>query len=75
MLAADPAQQFQELLGAVQKASRDDGAEAVIIAGGPLSETARRLASTGIVEIIQQPVSACSKVLRVIGEQQLAAAP
>jgi allantoin racemase len=66
VLAADPEQQFQELLGAVRKASLDDGAEAVIIAGGPLSETARRLASAGVAEIIQPVPSACSMVLRVL---------
>lgn len=71
VLAADPEQQFQELLGAAQKASRDDGAEAVIIAGGPLSETARRLAATGVAEIIQPVPSACSMVLRVLAEQHL----
>jgi Asp/Glu/hydantoin racemase len=74
-LAADPEQQFQELLGAVQTASQNDGAEAVIIAGGPLSETARRLAATGIAEIIQPVPSACSLVLRVLGEEQLPISP
>jgi allantoin racemase len=75
VLAADPEQQFQELLGAVQEASRDDGAEAVIIAGGPLSDTARRLAATGIAEIIQPVPSACSLVLRVLADQQLTSSP
>lgn len=74
-LAADPEQQFQELLGAVQEASRDDGAEAVIIAGGPLSDTARRLAATGIAEIIQPVPSACAMVLRLLALQQLATSP
>jgi|SRR5688500_9019920 Asp/Glu/hydantoin racemase len=72
VLAADPEQQFQELLGAVLEASRDDGAEAVIIAGGPLSDTAQRLAATGIAEIIQPVPSASSMVLHVLAEQQLA---
>lgn len=69
-LAADPEQQFQELLGAVKEASREDGAEAVIIAGGPLSNTAQRLAATGIAEIVQPVPSACRMVLRVLAEQQ-----
>ena len=75
VLAADPEQQFQELLGAVQEASRDDGAEAVIIAGGPLSDTARRLAATGIAEIIQPVPAACFMVLRGLAEQQLIGSP
>jgi allantoin racemase len=75
VLAADPEQQFQELLGAVQDAHREDGAEAVIIAGGPLSDTARRLAATGIAEIIQPVPSACSMVLRVLAGQDLAISP
>jgi Asp/Glu/hydantoin racemase len=75
VLAADPEQQFRELLGAVQEASRDDGAEAVIIAGGPLSDTARRLAATGMAEIIQPVPSACSMVLRVLADQQLTTSP
>lgn len=75
VLAADPEQQFLELLGAVRKARRDDGAEAVIIAGGPLSETARRLAATGVAEIIQPVPSACSMVLRVLADRELATSP
>jgi Asp/Glu/hydantoin racemase len=75
VLAANPEQQFEELLGAVRKASLDDGAEAVIIAGGPLSETARRLAATGVAEIIQPAPSACSMVLRVLADRQLATSP
>jgi Asp/Glu/hydantoin racemase len=75
VLAADPEQQFQELLGAVVEASRDDGAEAVIIAGGPLSDTAQRLAATGVAEIIQPVPSACSMVLRILAEQQVGTFP
>ncbi|MFP5311486.1 MAG: aspartate/glutamate racemase family protein [Actinomycetes bacterium] len=74
-LARDPEQQFRELLGAVQQASREDGAEAVIIAGGPLSETARRLAATGIADIIQPVPSACSMVLRVLSDNRLSRSP
>lgn len=74
-LAAHAEQQYQELLEAVREAHRDDGAEAVIIAGGPLSETARRIAATGIAEIIQPVPSACSMALRVVAEQRLRVSP
>lgn len=70
--AADPEQEFQEFPGAAQAASRDDGAEAFIITGGTLSDTARRLASKGLAEIIQPVPSAYSMVLRLLAEQQLA---
>ena len=62
-LAADPERQFQELAEAVKTATETDGAEAVIIAGGPLSATARRLAETTAVEIIQPIPSACRLLL------------
>ena len=71
-LAAEPEKQFQELLEAVKQSSRDDGAQAVIIAGGPLSETAQRIAATGTAEIIQPVPSACSLVLNAINRQPLA---
>ncbi|WP_087872533.1 aspartate/glutamate racemase family protein [Arthrobacter globiformis] len=72
VLAAEPEKQFQELLEAVKQSSRDDGAQAVIIAGGPLSETAQRIAATGTAEIIQPVPSACSLVLNAINRQPLA---
>ncbi|MEV7606833.1 aspartate/glutamate racemase family protein [Paenarthrobacter sp. NPDC089322] len=63
VLAGDPERQFQELAHAVHAAMDQDGAEAVIIAGGPLSATARRLAGTTAVEIIQPVPSACRLLL------------
>lgn len=66
VLAADPEQQFRELAGAVQE-SVDDGALAVIIAGGPLSETARRLAQVSMARIIEPIPSACVRVLELLG--------
>lgn len=65
-LAANPEQQYQELLSAVQICSERDEAEAVIIAGGPLSDTARRLASATTVEIIEPIPSACSLVRSLV---------
>lgn len=60
-LAAHPEQQFLELAGAVDRCV-GDGAEAVIIAGGPLSETARRLAKRNTATIIEPIPSACALV-------------
>lgn len=59
VLAADPDRQTQEMAQAVACCARDDNAEAVVIAGGPLSETGRRLARTSSVEIVEPVPSAC----------------
>ncbi|WP_426299838.1 aspartate/glutamate racemase family protein [Arthrobacter sp. R-11] len=67
VLAADPERQYQELATAVGDSTALDGAEAVIIAGGPLSETARRLARTTTAEIIQPVPSACALLLERLG--------
>ncbi|ABM10191.1 aspartate/glutamate racemase family protein [Arthrobacter sp. Rue61a] len=66
VLAADPERQFQELAQAVTTATESDKAEAVIIAGGPLSATARRLAKATAVDIIQPIPSACQLVLTAL---------
>lgn len=66
VLAADPERQFVELRDAVQ-ACVDKGAEAVIIGGGPLSDTARRLADLGIGTIVEPVPSACDLVREVLG--------
>ncbi|MFJ5956792.1 aspartate/glutamate racemase family protein [Paenarthrobacter sp. NPDC092416] len=63
VLAADPERQFQELARAVQQSTKVDGAQAVIIAGGPLSATARRLVEATAVEIIEPVPSACRLVI------------
>lgn len=57
-LAAEPEAQYAQLQTAALR-SWAAGARAVIIAGGPLSESARRLATGGAVEIIQPIPSAC----------------
>jgi allantoin racemase len=59
VLAADPDRQCEEMAQAVARCARDDAAEAVVIAGGPLSETGRRLARTSSVEIVEPVPSAC----------------
>lgn len=62
VLAADPQKQFVELRDAVL-ACVAAGAEAVIIAGGPLSETARRLTAEHVATIIEPIPSACELVV------------
>ena len=68
-LAADPERQFHELAEAVRAATENDGSQAVIIAGGPLSATARRLAETTAVEIIQPIPSACRLLLAALPQE------
>ncbi len=65
-LAADPERQYRELSDAVQRCAEEDGAEAVIIAGGPLSATARRLAEASSVDIVQPVPSACHVMLEML---------
>lgn len=60
-LAADAEEQYRQLLEAVRACERR-GAEAVIVAGGPLSETARRLRETVEVTIIEPVPAACALV-------------
>ncbi|MDT0168478.1 hypothetical protein [Pseudarthrobacter sp. BRE9] len=50
--------------------SEDDRAEAVIVVGGPLIDTARRLAAAGMAAIIQPVPSACSMVLRNLADRE-----
>ncbi|MEU6263857.1 aspartate/glutamate racemase family protein [Saccharopolyspora shandongensis] len=64
VLAADPEQQFAELAAAVDQCTEADGADAVIIAGGPLSETARRIADSRTCEIVEPIPSAARQVLQ-----------
>ncbi|WP_406154511.1 aspartate/glutamate racemase family protein [Streptomyces sp. NBC_01023] len=63
VLAASAEQQYRELAAAVRACVEQDGAEAVIIAGGPLSRTARRLAALGLVEIVEPVPSAGTLVI------------
>ena len=64
-LAADPERQFEELRDCAA-ASAARGAESVIIAGGPLSATARRIADLGIARIVEPIPSACALVREVL---------
>ncbi|WP_445529968.1 aspartate/glutamate racemase family protein [Streptomyces cyslabdanicus] len=67
VLAASAEQQYLELAAAVRACVEEDGAEAVIIAGGPLSETARRLAALDLVEIIEPVPCAGRLVADLVG--------
>ncbi|WP_223281315.1 aspartate/glutamate racemase family protein [Streptomyces antnestii] len=67
VLAASAEQQYQELAAAVRTCVEADGAEAVIIAGGPLSETARRLSSLDLVEIVEPVPCAARLVADLVG--------
>jgi allantoin racemase len=62
-LASAPKRQFSELATAVRACAEQDGAQAVIIAGGPLSETARQLADLDGIEIVEPLPSASRLVL------------
>ena len=65
-LAADPERQYRELEEAVRECVAG-GARAVIIAGGPLSRMARRLAARAITTIIEPVPSACALVGQRLG--------
>ncbi|MFD5122599.1 aspartate/glutamate racemase family protein [Streptomyces sp. NPDC058385] len=68
VLAASAEQQYQELAAAVRACVDRDGAEAVIVAGGPLSRTARRLAALDLVEIVEPVPSAATLVIDALRE-------
>lgn len=60
-LAADPALQDAYLADAVALAIQQDGAQAVVIGGGPLSESAERIAGRFAVPVIS-PVGAAMRM-------------
>ncbi|WP_406517308.1 aspartate/glutamate racemase family protein [Streptomyces sp. NBC_00134] len=68
VLAASAERQYRELAAAVRACVDRDGAEAVIIAGGPLSRTARRLAALDLVEIVEPVPSAATLVIDALHE-------
>lgn len=61
-LAADPALQLERLLAAVQRCFEQDGADAVVIGGGPLSDSARALRAR-FGERIVEPVPAAMRLM------------
>ena len=65
-LMRDPAQLSAALAGAVEACIAQDGAEAVIIGGGPLGEAARELQPMFTVPIIAPIPSAVRRIIRFI---------
>ena len=65
-LMRDPAQLSAALAGAVEACIAQDGAEAVIIGGGPLGEAARELQPVFAVPIIAPIPSAVRRIIRLI---------
>ncbi len=63
-LAADPVRLAQALAGAVEACIRLDGAEAVIIGGGPLGQAASALEPRFRVPIIAPIAAATAQLLR-----------
>jgi len=65
-LMRDPAQLRAALAGAVAACIAQDGAEAVIIGGGPLGEAARELQPMFSVPVIAPIPSAVARIIRLI---------
>jgi len=65
-LMRDPAQLRAALAGAVEACIARDGAEAVIIGGGPLGEAARELQPMFTVPVIAPIPSAVRRIIRLV---------
>jgi allantoin racemase len=65
-LMGDPARLRVAVAGAVEACIAQDGAEAVIIGGGPLGEVARQLQPMFTVPIIAPIPSAVARIIRLI---------
>ncbi|APO56249.1 aspartate/glutamate racemase family protein [Bradyrhizobium diazoefficiens] len=65
-LMRDPAQLRAALAGAVEACIAQDGAEAVIIGGGPLGEAARELQPIFTVPVIAPIPSAVRRIIRLV---------
>jgi allantoin racemase len=68
-LMRDPARLRAALAGAVEACIAQDGAEAVIIGGGPLGEAARELQPMFTVPVIAPIPSAVARIIRLITER------
>src|SRR3954452_12610531 len=68
-LMREPARLRTALAGAVEACIAQDGAEAVIIGGGPLGEAARELQPMFTVPIIAPIPSAVARIIRLITAQ------
>lgn len=65
-LASNPADQDEELAAAATRCIEQDGAEAVVIGGGPLSDTAARLRRRFRVPIIEPVPAAIRQILEAL---------
>ena len=65
-LMRDPARLREALAGAVEACIAQDGAEAVIIGGGPLGEAARELQPMFTVPVIAPIPSAVARIIRLV---------
>ena len=65
-LMRDPARLRAALAGAVEACIAQDGAEAVIIGGGPLGEAARELQPMFTVPVIAPIPSAVRRIVRLV---------
>lgn len=68
-LMRDPARLRAALAGAVEACITQDGAEAVIIGGGPLGEAARELQPMFTVPVIAPIPSAVRRIIRLVTER------
>ncbi|MFI8962357.1 aspartate/glutamate racemase family protein [Streptomyces sp. NPDC053493] len=66
-LAARPEAQLAALMAAARACVRRDGAEAVVIGGGPLAQAAEALRSRLAVPVIAPVPAACRRVARLLG--------
>jgi Asp/Glu/hydantoin racemase len=69
MLMRDPVRLRDALAGAVEVCIKQDGAEAVIIGGGPLGEAARELQPMFAVPVIAPIPSAVARIIRLIASR------
>jgi Asp/Glu/hydantoin racemase len=65
----DPARLRAALAAAVQACITQDGAEAVIIGGGPLGEAAREIQPMFTVPVIAPIPSAVRRIIRLVTER------
>ena len=69
-LMADPDRVLAALDGLIRRAVAEDGAEAVVIGGGPLADAARTLAATSPVPLIEPvPAAVREMAARLAGEE------
>lgn len=71
ILAADSERQLRELMAACRRCRDDDGAETVIIGGGPLGDSARILADSLDMTIVQPVPAAIDRILGSIDAETI----